>query len=40
MTITAEKRPEVDSVAYMPGVYKTYMVRMAEMSDELANVRV
>lgn len=24
----------------MPGVYKIYMVRMAEMPDELANVRV
>lgn len=24
----------------MPGVYKSYMVRMAEMPDELANVRV
>ena len=27
-------------VAYMPGVYKIYMVRMTEMSDELVNVRV
>lgn len=24
----------------MPGVYKIYMVRMTEMPDELANVRV
>ena len=35
-----ERSPEVGAVAYMPGVYKIYMVRMAEMPDELANVRV
>ena len=37
---TNESYPEVGDVAYMPGVYKMYMVRMTEMSDELANVRV
>jgi hypothetical protein len=37
---TNETCPEVDSVTYMPGVYKTAMVRMIEISDELANVRV
>ena len=31
--------PEVDGVAYMPGVYKRLMVRMSERTDELANVR-
>ena len=30
----------MEAVTYMPGVYKIYMVRMAEMPDELANVRV
>ena len=30
----------MDGDAYTPGVYKILMVRMAEMPDELANVRV
>ena len=29
-----ENCPEVGSAAYMPGVYKTPMVRMPEMADE------
>ena len=29
----------MDGAAYMPEVYKISMVRMTEMSDELANVR-
>ena len=35
-----ESCPEVDDVSYRSGVYKMYMVRMAGMPDELANVRV
>ncbi|MDE6679235.1 MAG: hypothetical protein K2K02_09360 [Ruminococcus sp.] len=35
-----ESSPEVDCVSYRSGVYKAIMVRMAEMPDELANVRV
>ena len=31
---TNERSPEVEAVAYMPGVYKIPMVRMTEMSDE------
>ena len=27
-------------MTYMPGVYKIYMVRMVEIPDELANVRL
>ncbi len=35
-----ESGSAVSYVAYMPEVYKISMVRMAERSDELANVRV
>lgn len=35
-----ERSPEVEAVTYMSGVYKIYMVRMVEIPDELANVRV
>ncbi len=35
-----ESCPEVDSVTYRPEVYKVPMVRMIEISDESAKVRV
>ena len=35
-----ESCPEVDGVAYMPGVYKISMVRMNGSSDEPVSVRV
>ena len=35
-----ETRSEVSDVSYRSGVYKMYMVRMAETPDKSANVRV
>ncbi len=35
-----ESCPEADGVSHRSGVYKTDMVRMIEISDELAKVRV
>ena len=35
-----ESGSAVNCVTYRSGVYKLYMVRMAEMSDEPLNVRV
>ena len=35
-----ESGSAVNCVTYRPGVYKLYMVRMTEMSDEPLNVRV
>lgn len=35
-----ESGSAVNGVTYRSGVYKLYMVRMTEMSDELLNVRV
>ncbi len=35
-----ESSSAVNCVTYRSGVYKLYMVRMAEMSDEPLNVRV
>ncbi|EDO62383.1 hypothetical protein CLOLEP_00802 [[Clostridium] leptum DSM 753] len=36
----SESGSAVNCAAYMPEVYKISMVRMAERSDKLANVRV
>ena len=35
-----ESHPETGGVSYRSGVYKMHTVRMIEISDELANVRV